>query len=258
MYIFNAIYIDKIALILFFIMIGLAVILLTVMINRKYEYHFHEYGHVIKLKENIYKDIYNYKKEIKSDEINIQVVKFLGSFKVKTYCDYFKYLENKKQLTEYQEVIKDIAIGGYVFSKHVTKHINFHKLYILFSVTMATSIWLLLILYINHSLISHFVLTIILYILCILSYIFLCNSGYGPKNLDNDTKAKSDHYTYCYPEKFKYTDLEEDKKHIQKEYKILLNVKIDLNNRECPTTAVEKDMLYKLIIKKFPLDDKTS
>ncbi len=114
MYIFNAIYIDKIALILFFIMIGLAVILLTVMINRKYEYHFHEYGHVIKLKENIYKDIYNYKKEIKSDEINIQVVKFLGSFKVKTYCDYFKYLENKKQLTEYQEVIKDIAISGYV------------------------------------------------------------------------------------------------------------------------------------------------
>ena len=45
---------------------------------------------------------------------------------------------------------------------------------------------------------------------------------------------------------------------LQKEYKILLNVKIDLNNRECPTTAVEKDMLYKLIIKKFPLDDKTS
>lgn len=96
------------------IMISIFITLLALIIADYIQYHIHEYGHVLKLKEAIYND-----KKIKSDNITIQVVKFKGYTKRKVYSEYFQYLENNKQETEYQNIIKDIATNGYQFSKQM-------------------------------------------------------------------------------------------------------------------------------------------
>ena len=99
------------------IMISISIMLVTLILLQHIQYHIHEYGHVLKLKEAIYND-----KKIKSDNITIQVVKFKGYVKRKVYSEYFQYLENNKQETEYQNIIKDIATGGYNFSKRISEY----------------------------------------------------------------------------------------------------------------------------------------
>lgn len=204
---------------------------------------------------------------MKSHEISIQVVKFKGVFiptKIKTYSNYFEYLKNKKQEYEYQSIIKNIAIGGYEFSKNI---ITTYKLFW----TMCASIWILIsiftlftIFYIsNHTAINitynfkHnslkllfiLILSLILAVCIIFGYLLLCEAGYGSIKAIN-----SDCYIYNYPENFEYTTLDKDKKYIQKDCKLLLDIIIDLKDIENPKiNIILANKLYNFIKRKYPL-----
>lgn len=85
-------------------------------------------------------------------------------------------------------------------------------------------------------------------------YLLLSKKGYGLNKL-NPKRGISDHYIYRHPNEFRYITLEEDKKLLQRDYKILLNIEIDLTNSENPKiNIVSKSLIYKLLIIMFPLD----
>ena len=67
----------------------------------------------------------------------------------------------------------------------------------------------------------------------------------------------SDHQIFENPSKFKYTNLTKDKEQLQKQYKILLDIKVDLNNKKYPVIVIPKDKLYRKIIQEFPISSKT-
>ena len=74
----------------------------------------------------------------------------------------------------------------------------------------------------------------------------LCESGYGPNKPNSKGKGDSDHYIYFHPSEFKYLTLEEDSKHLKKEHKILLDLVIDLSDKENPkTNIVSRNKFYK-------------
>ena len=225
-------------------------LLLVIKIAHYIQYHSHEYGHISKLKKAIYND-----KEIKFDNITIQVAKFKGFLiptKIKTYSNYFKYLENKKQDANYQAIIKDIAIGGYEFSKKVTTYKLF---WIICSfICISTLIFPVFTIFYNnnYAIVSLPLLLFITlaWLMCIVSiYLLLCKNGYGPNKLS--TKGKiSDHYIHSHPNEFKYLTLEEDSKYLQKEYKIILYIEIDLSDRKNPkTNIISRNKFYKLYSK---------
>ena len=56
------------------IIISLMIILFILIGLHCLQYHIHEYGHILELKKSIYKNIREYKKEMKSNKINIQVI----------------------------------------------------------------------------------------------------------------------------------------------------------------------------------------
>ena len=225
----------------------------------KYKFYYHEYGHILKLKENLYKDIDNYIEEMKSHKINIQVVDFINTTKQKrkTYSNYFEYLENKKQGINYQKIIKDIAIGGYEFSKNTIKHIELHKLCIYFSNIITAFILLIIIISninnIKYLLISGLIISIIFYVILIAIYLYFCRVAYGPPKVSD--QSMSDHYIFKNPDKFKYINLKEDIKHIKGIPQILLEIKIDFSDKENPkVNIIKQDTTYKKITKKFPLE----
>lgn len=220
----------------------------------KYKFYYHEYGHVLKIIENSVKDIDNYIEEMKSDKINIQVIEFTKFFRIltlkrKTYSDYFEYLENKKQETDYQKIIKDIAIGGYKFSKKFKIHIKFYVLCAFLTIIEFISI-LKVVSFVLAIIIS---ITIIIAINPITIYRYFCKAAYGllPKS---SYQGMNDYYIYLYPSKFKYTNLEEDAKSIKGKPKILLKIEIDFSNQENPETNILKqDKFYEKIIEKIHL-----
>ncbi len=194
------------------------IILLLILILTLFRLHYiqsykHEYGHVLKLKEMIYK----HKKDIEANTISIQVAKF-GTWKVKTYSDYFEILENNKQKAEYQIIIKDIAINGYEFSKQIMLYKPFCIVYCI--------IWLITLIAIicNNCVTINFDLILLHELLfwlafTIFMYFSLCESGYGPNKSNSKERGDSDHYIYFHPNEFKYITLEEDKKHLKKSIK---------------------------------------
>lgn len=230
------------------IMISIFITLLALIIADCIQYHIHEYGHVLKLKEAIYND-----KKIKSDNITIQVVKFKGYTKRKVYSEYFQYLENNKQETEYQNIIKDIATNGYQFSKQMETYKLF---WIVCSfILISTIIFTIYTIFYNrdHTTIS-FTLLFFIMLTCIMhiifDYLFSGKSGYGSINA-----VASDCFIYNYPNKFKYTTLQEDKKYFQKDYKILLDIRINLSDKEnLKLDIISKDIFYKLYNTVFPID----
>ena len=232
----------------------------ALMIASYYQYHYHEYGHVLKIIENSVKDANNYITETNTSIINIQVAK-LGIWKRKTYSNYFEYLENKKQETKYQEIIKDITVGGRNFSINVVKHIKFHKPYIIALIYITTIILSIVILLDIKQLLllfMYFAITIIFYIFCILAYVICVIGGYGINILKSKNKeGMSDRQIFKNPSKFKYINLTEDEEQLQKQNKILLDIKIDLNNKKYPVIVIPRDNLYKKIIQEFPLNSET-
>ena len=81
-------------------------------------------------------------------------------------------------------------------------------------------------------------------------YLLLCKSGYG-----SIKAVASDCFIYNYPNEFKYTTLQEDKKYLPKDYKILLDIRINLSDKEnSKPDIISKDMFYKLYTKIFPID----
>ncbi len=249
------------------IIISLMIILFILIGLHCLQYHIHEYGHILELKKSIYKNIREYKKEMKSNKINIQVIKFKGILiptKIKTYSDYFEFLKNKKQECEYQNIIKNIAISGYEFSKNII--ITYKLFWIMcFSIWISISTFTLFtIFYIgSHTtinitinikllylkLLSILVLILILIVCIIFGYLLLCEAGYGSAKTIN-----SDCYIYHYPKNFEYTTLEEDKKYIKKDCKILLDIMIALKDIENPKISItSKDILYNFIKRKYTL-----
>lgn len=92
---------------------------------------------------------------------------------------------------------------------------------------------------------------IFVYIICVID-------GYGIKILKSkNKKGMSDHQIFKNPSKFKYINLTEDEEQLQKQNKILLDIKIDLNNKKYPVIVIHTDKLYKKIIQEFPLNSKT-
>ena len=138
----------------------------ALMIASYYQYHYHEYGHILKIVENSIKDADKYKNETNTNIINIQVAKFKGILiptKIKTYSNYLGYLEYKNQDIEYQEIIKDIAVGGCSFSMNNIWSMKFHKPYITVFINITTFIFLIVILLdIKQLLLMYFTITIIL------------------------------------------------------------------------------------------------
>ena len=235
------------------IMISISIMLVTLILLQHIQYHIHEYGHVLKLKEAIYND-----KKIKSDNITIQVVIFTTFFglwisKIKVYSEYFQYLDNNKQEIEYQDIIKDIATGGYNPNKQISK-------YKLFWITCSFILIFTIIFTIftifynsNHTTISFtllffIMLTWIMY--SIFTYLLLCKGGYG-----SIEAVASDCFICNHPDEFKYTTLKEDSEYLKKDHKIILDIKIDLNNKEnSKPDIISKDMFYKLYNKISPID----
>lgn len=221
-------------------------IVVSILIIHHIQYQIHEYGHVLELKKSIFKDIENYKKETETNKINIQVIKFIGCDKKKTYSDYFQYIENKKQEFKYQSIIKDIATSGYLFSKQIITH---KYLWITYCSTWI--IVLFTILYTHHI---YVYITAFYMIYVIIIYFFTSERGYGSNKL-NHKRGISDHYLYHHPKDFKYVTLEEDKENLQKEYKILLNIIIDLSDTENPKiNIISKNKFYNLLTKIVPLN----
>lgn len=204
----------------------------------------HEYGHILKLKKEIYRNISDYKKETNSNTINIKVAKFKGTYKIKTYSDYFAYLQNKKQEFKYQNIIKDIAISGYQFNKQTIMYIPFLIIYFF--------IWTATLMPKTASVFSiiHKCIVGIVFL-----YLFVSIYGYGPNKIKSEITT-SDRYIYFHPNEFRYITLEKDKKLLQRDYKILLNIVIDLTNSENPKiNIISKSLIYKLLIVMFPLDN---
>ena len=265
--ILETIKIDKTATIL---LIGIMLLILTIIaliIANYYQYHYHEYGHILKIIENSIKDADKYKTETNTNVINIQVAKSKGILiptKIKTYSNYLEYLEHKNQDIEYQEIIKDIAVSGCSFSMNNIWSMKFHKPYITVLINITTLISLIVILLdIKQLLLVYFTITIILYIFCIPAYAICAKSGYGCKKLKSkklkskNKKDMSDHQIFENPSKFKYTNLTKDKEWLQKQYKILLDIKVDLNNKRYPVIVIPKDKLYRKIIQEFLISSKT-
>lgn len=171
------------------------------------------------------------------------------------YSDYFEILENNKQKAKYQNIIKDIAINGYDFSKKIMLYKSFCIVYCI--------IWLITLIAIirNNCVTINFDLILLHELLfwlafTIFMYFSLCESGYGPNKSNSKERGDSDHYIYFHPNEFKYITLEEDSKHIKKEHKILLDLVIDLSDKENPkTNIVSRNKFYKKLNKRFPLDD---
>ncbi len=235
------------------IMISISIMLVTLILLQHIQYHIHEYGHVLKLKEAIYND-----KEIKSDNITIQVIKFTNHFglltpKVKVYSDYFKILENNKQKPKYQNIIKNIAAAGHNYSKLISEY----KLFWItcFSILISTIIFTIYTICYNnnHTTISFtllFFITLTWIMYSASAYLFLCKGGYG-----SIEAVASDCFIYNYPNEFKYTTLQKDKKYLQKNHKILLDIRINLSDKEnLKVDIISKDMFYKLYTKLFLID----
>ncbi len=232
------------------VIILLLVVLPPIIIIYHIQYHVHEYGHVLELKKAIYKDIDNYKKETKTDKISIQVIKFIGCDKKKTYSDYFQYLENKKQEFKYQSIIKDIADGGYLFSKQI---IVYKYLWITYFV-----IWVIISIFTMFNPYYNYIYVLInLYVICMISiYLYTSETGYGSNKTNSKRRGDSDHYIYRHPKDFKYITLKEDKENLQKEYKIILDIVVDLSDAENPKiNTISKNKFYKLLTKIYPIDD---
>ncbi len=230
------------------IIISFAISLLILWVLYGIQSYIHEYGHVLKLKEMIYK----YKKDIETNIVRIQVAKF-GTWKIKAYSDYFEILENNNQKTKYQIIIKDIAINGYEFSKQIIPY----KLFgiICFIIWIITPLLIIFTILYNNPLLTLLsnILALIMYI--IFSYFLLCEVGYGPNKSKSKEKSFSDHYIYFHPNEFKYLTLEADKENLQKEHKIILDIIIDLTNQENPkTNIIFINIFYNCLNKKFPLD----
>lgn len=104
----------------------------------------------------------------------------------------------------------------------------------------------------------YFKIMLKLYMLYILVYAICAIGGYGIKILKSkNKKGMSDRQIFENPSKFKYINLTEDKEQLQKQYRILLDIKIDLNNKKYPVIVIPRDKLYKKIIQEFSLNSKT-
>lgn len=242
---------------LFLLIPILLLLLLYLLLIDKYKFHFHEYGHVLKIIENLAEDIDNYKKETDSNKIKIQVISFTKPFglipeKRKTYSDdYFTYLEKNAKDVKYQNIIKDISINGYIFSKKFIEQKTFCILRIIFSITVGIIIFSICNLSLFPTLIISISSFIISYICFIIFYIKLCEAGYGKEELSE--KGMSDNYIYHHPEKFKYTSFDEDTKQIKANYKIILDIDIELNSiKNLNKNIILQDRTYSKITNKFP------
>ncbi len=247
----------------FIVLIG--ILYYDINILDKYKFYYHEYGHVMKIKEHLLKDINNYTEETKSNKVNIKVVEFIPLCRIrtqkrKTYSNYFEYLENKKQEIDYQKIIQDIAINGYEFSKKAIKYTEFQKLCTKLSIITTTFILFILLILkvfnvnnIEYLFIASLIIITIFYITFTISYLFFCRLAYGPPKASK--KGMSDHYIFKNPDKFKYTNLEEDTKSIKGKPKILLEIEIDFSDKENPkVNIIKQDTTYKKITKKCPLE----
>lgn len=255
------------------LLIILLVIFLTIYFLDKYIFYFHEYGHILKIVKNLNEDKYDYEKDINTD-IVIQVVEYTTffnfiTFKRKTYSNYFKYLENKKQESKYQSIIKDIAIGGYEFSKQLENYKSFHILHTIFIISATITIILLLLVFINKILFIQLILNILVIIIVIIFfpkklyklfysiYKYMCKVGYGKKSINTHKKGMNDCYIHEYPNQFAYTNREEDKKHTKGKPKVLLDIVIDLNDIEnIEPRTIYQNNIYRKIAKNFPLNNK--
>ncbi len=260
------------------LLILLLVVFLTIYFLDKYIFYFHEYGHILKIIKNLNEDKYDY--EGINTNLVIQVIEYttffnLITFKRKTYSNYFKYLENKKQDSKYQSIIKDIAIGGYEFSKQLENYKSFHILHTIFIISATITIILLLVLvsmlaYIDKTSYIQLILNILVIIIIViiffpkklhklfsLIYKYMCKTGYGKKPINTRKKGMNDCYIHEYPNQFAYTNREEDKKHTKGKPKVLLDIVINLNNIEnIEPKTIYKNNIYKKITKKFPLSNK--
>ena len=255
--------------------ISLLVVFLTIYFLDKYIFYFHEYGHILKIIKNLHENKYDYKKDINTD-IVIQVIEYTTffnfiTFKRKTYSNYFEYLKNKKQESKYQSIIKDIAIGGYEFSKQLENYKSFHILHTIFIISTTITMILLLVLI---SAISNKIIYIqpILNILVIIPIIFVakgsyklflviykyrCKIGYGKKPINTHKKGMNDCYIHEYPNQFAYTNREEDKEHTKGNPKILLDIMIDISDiKNIEPKTIYKNNIYRKITKNFPLSNK--
>jgi len=256
--------------IIFIVIIALYAIIigiLTITVLDKHKFYYHEYGHVMKIKEHLLKDIDNYIEKTKSNKVTIKVVEFIILHKIiplkrKTYSNYFEYLENKKQEIDCQKIIQDIAIGGYEFSKKAIKYTEFQKLCTKLSVITTTFILFTLLILkvfninnIKYLFITSPIIIMIFYITYTIIYLFLCKSAYGSPKISK--KGISDHCIFNNPNKFKYTNLKEDIKYIKRKPEILLNIKIDFKDKENPkVNIIKQNTTYKKITEKFPLNKK--
>mgnify|MGYP000102402307 CR=1 FL=1 len=259
------------------LLIILLVIFLTIYFLDKYIFYFHEYGHILKIVKNLNEDKYDYEKDINTD-IVIQVVEYTTffnfiTFKRKTYSNYFKYLENKKQESKYQSIIKDIAIGGYEFSKQLENYKSFHILHTIFIISATITIILLLLvvlvlvlfntIFYMQPILNILVIMVIiffpkkLYKLFYSIYKYMCKVGYGKKSINTHKKGMNDCYIHEYPNQFAYTNREEDKKHTKGKPKVLLDIVIDLNDIEnIEPRTIYQNNIYRKIAKNFPLNNK--
>lgn len=130
---------SEILLCIILILLGIILYNILKIIIHYIQCRIHEYGHVLRLKKEIYKNISDYKEETNLNTVNIKVAKFKcdykikkhSDYKIKTYSNYFIYLQNKKQEFKYQNIIKDIAISGYQFNKQAIMYIPFLTIYFL-------------------------------------------------------------------------------------------------------------------------------
>ena len=226
----------------------LLIMLLVIVIIDKYQFHLHEYGHVLKIKENLYKNIDDYKKKTNLKTVTIEVIIFTTPFspipvKRKIYSEYFTYLEKNSKDIRYQNIIKDIAIGGYSFSKKI---LNPKLLRAILVSALISTITIIVDMPIG------FIGLPVSIILPSIIFLLFHKNGYGSKKLSS--KGMSDNYIYHHPENFRYISLKEDKKQLQKKYKDIkikkiLTINIDLNNLE--NSKINSDNMYKKIIKNY-------
>lgn len=223
----------------------------------------HEYGHVLKLKKEIYKDINNYKEETNSNIINIKIAKFECDYKIKehidykikTYSDYFIYLQNKKQEFKYQNIIKDIAINGYQFNKQAIMYICIPLLILYCLILVALLMPNMLIVSLIPNILGIGSIVCICIAIIVFLYLFLSINGYGLNKIKSEI-TMSDKYIHSHPNEFRYITLEKDAELLQRNYKILLEIEIDLANSEDPKiNIISKDLIYKWLTQKFSLDN---
>ena len=262
-----------ISIIVLSILVLLIIIFLVIYFLDMYIFYFHEYGHISKMIENLKKDIHNYEKEVKSNII-IQVTEYATffnviTFKRKTYSNYFKYLENKRQESKYQDIIKDIAIGGYEFSKQLENYKIFHMLHTIFTISATISLTLIVVLALINKII-YIQLTCCVLIIIVMIFLpkkfyklfysiyrYRCKIGYGLKPINNTKKGMNDCYIYSNPNQFIYANIEEDKKYTKGKPKILLYIVINLNDIEnIEPKTIYKNNIYKKITKNFSLSNK--